>query len=135
MVYESSFPTVGYGITVLFDINESVKTLVCHMLGKESVEDKYLYLVGVNILQFGIYYRNVCKECEDINQIFYSSEDINFGIVCPKVVFLFDNMDSCRYFKDYFEKIDDPVEKVRNELAYGSTDIISMTLSIFNPTS
>lgn len=135
MVYENNLPPVGKGITVLFDINDSIKTLVCNMLEKESVEDKYLYLVGVDTLQFGLYYRDVCKECEDINQIFYSSGDINNGIVCPKVMFLFDNMNSCKNFKDFFEKIDDPVEKVQNELAYSSTDNIAMTLSIFNPIS
>lgn len=135
MVYENNLPTVGKGITVLFDINDSIKTLVCNMLEKESVEDKYLYLVGVDTLQFGLYYRDVCKECEDFNQIFYSSGDINNGIVCPKVMFLFDNMNSCKNFKDFFEKIDDPVEKVQNELAYSSTDNIAMTLSIFNPIS
>lgn len=135
MVYENNLPPVGKGITVLFDINDSIKTLVCNMLEKESVEDKYLYLVGVDTLQFGLYYRDVCKECEDINQIFYSSGDINNGIVCPKVMFLFDNMNSCKNFKDFFEKIDDPVEKVQNELAYSSTDSIAMTLSIFNPIS
>lgn len=135
MVYENNLPPVGKGITVLFDINDSIKTLVCNMLEKDSVEDKYLYLVGVDTLQFGLYYRDVCKECEDINQIFYSSGDINNGIVCPKVMFLFDNMNSCKNFKDFFEKIDDPVEKVQNELAYSSTDNIAMTLSIFNPIS
>lgn len=135
MVYENNLPPVGKGITVLFDINDSIKTLVCNMLEKESVEDKYLYLVGVDTLQFGLYYRDVCKECEDINQLFYSSGDINNGIVCPKVVFLFDNMNSCKNFKDFFEKIDDPVEKVQNELAYSSTDNIAMTLSIYNPIS
>lgn len=135
MVYENNLPPVGKGITVLFDINDSIKTLVCNMLEKESVEDKYLYLIGVDTLQFGLYYRDVCKECEDINQIFYSSGDINNGIVCPKVMFLFDNMNSCKNFKDFFEKIDDPVEKVQNELAYSSTDSIAMTLSIFNPIS
>ena len=135
MVYENNLPPVGKGITVLFDINDSIKTLVCNMLEKESVEDKYLYLVGVDTLQFGLYYRDVCKECEDINQIFYSSGDINNGIVCPKVMFLFDNMNSCKNFKDFFEKIDDPVEKVQNELAYSSTDNIAMTLSIYNPIS
>lgn len=135
MVYENNLPPVGKGITVLFDINDSIKTLVCNMLEKESVEDKYLYLVGVDTLQFGLYYRDVCKECEDINQFFYSSGDINNGIVCPKVMFLFDNMNSCKNFKDFFEKIDDPVEKVQNELAYSSTDNIAMTLSIFNPIS
>ena len=135
MVYENNLPPVGKGITVLFDINDSIKTLVCNMLEKDSVEDKYLYLVGVDTLQFGLYYRDVCKECEDINQLFYSSGDINNGIVCPKVMFLFDNMNSCKNFKDFFEKIDDPVEKVQNELAYSSTDNIAMTLSIFNPIS
>ncbi|MGN0155117.1 MAG: hypothetical protein ACI4A3_11770 [Lachnospiraceae bacterium] len=135
MVYENNLPPVGKGITVLFDINDSIKTLVCNMLEKESVEDKYLYLVGVDTLQFGLYYRDVCKECEDINQLFYSSGDINNGIVCPKVMFLFDNMNSCKNFKDFFEKIDDPVEKVQNELAYSSTDNIAMTLSIYNPIS
>lgn len=135
MVYENNLPPVGKGITVLFDINDSIKTLVCNMLEKESVEDKYLYLVGVDTLQFGLYYRDVCKECEDINQLFYSSGDINNGIVCPKVMFLFDNMNSCKNFKDFFEKIDAPVEKVQNELAYSSTDNIAMTLSIFNPIS
>lgn len=135
MVYENNLPPVGKGITVLFDINDSIKTLVCNMLEKESVEDKYLYLVGVDTLQFGLYYRNVCKECEDINQLFYSSGDINNGIVCPKVMFLFDNMNSCKNFKVFFEKIDDPVEKVQNELAYSSTENIAMTLSIFNPIS
>lgn len=135
MVYENNLPPVGKGITVLFDINDSIKTLVCNMLEKESVEDKYLYLVGVDTLKFGLYYRDVCKECEDINQIFYSSGDINNGIVCPKEMFLFDNMNSCKNFKDFFEKIDDPVEKVQNELAYSSTDSIAMTLSIFNPIS
>ena len=135
MVYENNLPPVGKGITVLFDINDSIKTLVCNMLEKESVEDKYLYLVGVDTLQFGLYYRDVCKECEDINQLFYSCGDINSGIVCPKVMFLFDNMNSCKNFKDFFEKIDDPVEKVQNELAYSSTDNIAMTLSIFNPIS
>lgn len=135
MVYENNLPPVGKGITVLFDINDSIKTLVCNMLEKESVEDKYLYLVGVDTLQFGLYYRDVCKECEDINQLFYSCGDINNGIVCPKVMFLFDNMNSCKNFKDFFEKIDDPVEKVQNELAYSSTDNIAMTLSIYNPIS
>lgn len=135
MVYENNLPPVGKGITVLFDINDSIKTLVCNMLEKESVEDKYLYLVGVDTLQFGLYYRDFCKECEDINQLFYSCGDINNGIVCPKVMFLFDNMNSCKNFKDFFEKIDDPVEKVQNELAYSSTDNIAMTLSIFNPIS
>lgn len=135
MVYENNLPPVGKGITVLFDINDSIKTLVCNMLEKESVEDKYLYLVGVDTLQFGLYYRDVCKECEDINQLFYSSGDINNGIVCPKVMFLFDNMNSCKNFIDFFEKIDDPVEKVQNELAYSSTDNIAMTLSIYNPIS
>lgn len=135
MVYENNLPPVGKGITVLFDINDSIKTLVCNMLEKESVEDKYLYLVGVDTLQFGLYYRDVCKECEDINQLFYSCGDINNGIVCPKVMFLFDNMNSCKNFKEFFEKIDDPVEKVQNELAYSSTDNIAMTLSIFNPIS
>lgn len=135
MVYENNLPPVGKGITVLFDINDSIKTLVCNMLEKESVEDKYLYLVGVDTLQFGLYYRDVCKECEDINQLFYSSGDINNGIVCPKVMFLFDNMNSCKNFMDFFEKIDDPVEKVQNELAYSSTENIAMTLSIFNPIS
>lgn len=135
MVYENNLPPVGKGITVLFDINDSIKTLVCNMLEKESVEDKYLYLVGVDTLQFGLYYRDVCKECEDINQLFYCSGDINNGIVCPKVMFLFDNMNSCINFKDFFEKIDDPVEKVQNELAYSSTDNIAMTLSIFNSIS
>lgn len=135
MVYENNLPPVGKGITVLFDINDSIKTLVCNMLEKESVEDKYLYLVGVDTLQFGLYYRDVCKECEDINQLFFSSGDINNGIVCPKVMFLFDNMNSCKNFKDFFEKIYDPVEKVQNELAYSSTDNIAMTLSIFNPIS
>lgn len=135
MVYENNLPPVGKGITVLFDINDSIKTLVCNMLEKESVEDKYLYLVGVDTLQFGLYYRDVCKECEDINQLFYRSGDINNGIVCPKVMFLFDNMNSCKNFKDFFEKIYDPVEKVQNELAYSSTDNIAMTLSIFNPIS
>lgn len=135
MVYENNLPPVGKGITVLFDINDSIKTLVCNMLEKESVEDKYLYLIGVDTLQFGLYYRDVCKECEDINQLFYSSGDINNGIVCPKVMFLFDNMNSCKNFIDFFEKIDDPVEKVQNELAYSSTDNIAMTLSIYNPIS
>lgn len=135
MVYENNLPPVGKGITVLFDINDSIKTLVCNMLEKESVEDKYLYLVGVDTLQFGLYYRDVCKECEDINQLFYSCGDINNGIVCPKVMFLFDNMNSCKNFKDFFEKIDDPIEKVQNELAYSSTDNIAMTLSIYNPIS
>ena len=135
MVYENNLPPVGKGITVLFDINDSIKTLVCNMLEKESVEDKYLYLVGVDTLQFGLYYREVCKECEDINQLFYSSGDINNGIVCPKVMFLFDSMNSCNNFKDFFEKIDDSVEKVQNELAYSSTDNIAMTLSIYNPIS
>lgn len=135
MVYENNLPPVGKGITVLFDINDSIKTLVCNMLEKESVEDKYLYLVGVDTLQFGLYYRDVCKECEDINQLFYSCGDINNGIVCPKVMFLFENMNSCKNFKDFFEKIDDPVEKVQNELAYSSTDNIAMTLSIYNPIS
>ena len=135
MVYENNLPPVGKGITVLFDINDSIKTLVCNMLEKDSVEDKYLYLVGVDTLQFGLYYRDVCKECEDINQLFYSCGDINNGIVCPKVMFLFDNMNSCKNFKDFFEKIDDPVEKVQNELAYSSTDNIAMTLSIYNPIS
>ena len=135
MVYENNLPPVGKGITVLFDINDSIKTLVCNMLEKDSVEDKYLYLVGVDTLQFGLYYRDFCKECEDINQLFYSCGDINNGIVCPKVMFLFDNMNSCKNFKDFFEKIDDPVEKVQNELAYSSTDNIAMTLSIFNPIS
>ena len=135
MVYENNLPPVGKGITVLFDINDSIKTLVCNMLEKESVEDKYLYLVGVDTLQFGLYYRDVCKECEDINQLFYSSGDIKKGIVCPKVMFLFDNMNSCKNFKDFFEKIDDSVEKVQNELAYSSTDNIAMTLSIYNPIS
>ena len=135
MVYENNLPPVGKGITVLFDINDSIKTLVCNMLEKDSVEDKYLFLVGVDTLQFGLYYRDVCKECEDINQLFYSSGDINNGIVCPKVMFLFDNMNSCKNFKDFFEKIDDPIEKVQNELAYSSTDNIAMTLSIYNPIS
>lgn len=135
MVYENNLPPVGKGITVLFDINDSIKTLVCNMLEKESVEDKNLYLVGVDTLQFGLYYRDVCKECEDINQLFYSSGDINNGIVCPKVMFLFDNMNSCKNFKDFFEKIDDSVEKVQNELAYSSTDNIAMTLSIYKPIS
>ena len=135
MVYENNLPPVGKGITVLFDINDSIKTLVCNMLEKESVEDKYLYLVGIDTLQFGLYYRDVCKECEDINQLFYSSGDINNGIVCPKVMFLFDNMNSCKNFIDFFEKIDDLVEKVQNELAYSSTDNIAMTLSIYNPIS
>lgn len=135
MVYENSFPDIRKGITLLFDANESIKTLVCNMLDKESVEDKYLYLVGMDTLQFRLYYQNVCKECEEINQLFYNSGDINNGIACPKVMFLFDNMNSCKNFRDFFEKIDDPVEKVRNELAYGSTDNIAMTLSIFNPIS
>ncbi len=135
MVYENSLPDIRKGITVLFDANDSIKTLVCNMLDKESVEDKYLYLVGMDTLQFGLYYRNVCKECEEINQLFYNSGDINNSIACPKVMFLFDNMNSCKNFMDFFEKIDDPVEKVQNELAYGSTDNIAMTLSIFNPIS
>ena len=104
MVYENNLPPVGKGITVLFDINDSIKTLVCNMLEKESVEDKYLYLVGVDTLQFGLYYRDVCKECEDINQLFYSCGDINNGIVCPKVMFLFDNMNSCKNFKDFIKQ-------------------------------
>ena len=135
MVYENSLPDIRKGITLLFDANDSIKTLVCNMLDKESVEDKYLYLVGMDTLQFGLYYRNVCKECEEINQLFYNGGDINNGIACPKVMFLFDNMKSCKNFRDFFEKIDDPVEKVQNELAYGSTDNIAMTLSIFNPIS
>lgn len=135
MLYENILPDIRKGITVLFDANDSIKTLVCNMLDKESVEDKYLYLVGMDPLQFGLYYRNVCKECEEINQLFYNSGDINNSIACPKVMFLFDNMKSCKNFMDFFEKIDDPVEKVQNELAYGSTDNIAMTLSIFNPIS
>lgn len=135
MLYENILPDIRKGITVLFDANDSIKTLVCNMLDKESVEDKYLYLVGMDPLQFGLYYRNVCKECEEINQLFYNSGYINNSIACPKVMFLFDNMKSCKNFMDFFEKIDDPVEKVQNELAYGSTDNIAMTLSIFNPIS
>ena len=135
MVYENSFPDIRKGITLLFDANDSIKTLVCNMLDKESVEDKYLSLVSMDTLQFRLYYQNVCKECEEINQLFYNSGDINNGIACPKVMFLFDNMKSCKNFRDFFEKIDDPVEKVQNELAYGSTDNIAMTLSIFNPIS
>ncbi|MGN0152812.1 MAG: hypothetical protein ACI4A3_00045, partial [Lachnospiraceae bacterium] len=75
MVYENSFPDIRKGITLLFDANDSIKTLVCNMLDKESVEDKYLYLVSMDTLQFRLYYQNVCKECEEINQLFYNSGD------------------------------------------------------------
>lgn len=135
MMLEGSFPDVREGITVLFDANESIKTLVCNMLQKECVEDKYLYLVGVDTLQFELYYHNVCRECESINQLFCNCGEINNDIVCPKTMFLFDNMISYKYFRDFFEKIDSPVEKVQNELAYGSTENIAMKLSIFHPIS
>lgn len=133
MVYENSLPTVSQGITVLFDIKEKIKSIICSMFGKENIEDKYLYFVGIEASQFRNYYKEVCKKCEDINQIFDNCGEINSDGVCPKVMFLFDDMNSCKNFRDYFEKIDDSEEKVRNELIYGSTYNISMTLSIFDP--
>lgn len=135
MVCEHSIPPVEKGITTLFDIKDSIKTLICNMLGKENVEDKYIYFIGVDPLQFRQYYQNVSKECEDINQIFRGGGYINNCVVTPKHMFLFEDMNSCENFRKFFENIDDPAEKVQNELAYGSTDNIAMTLSIFDPLS
>ena len=85
--------------------------------------------------QFELYYHNVCRECENINQLFCNCGEINNDIVCPKTMFLFDNMISYKYVRNFFEKINSPVEKVQNELAYGSTGNIAMKLSIFHTIS
>lgn len=135
MVCENGNMSVEQGITVLFDINKYLKILIENMLGKENINDKYLYIVGMDASAFRSYYHDVCIKCEEINQIYHNDSGINEAVACPKMMFLFDNMNSCKNFKDYFEKIEDASEKVHNELVYGSTDSVSMTLSIFNPIS
>lgn len=125
--------TLEIGITFLFDAEETLKTIIKKQLGCDYIEDKYLYIVGMNARQLTNYHRAVSEKCEEINEIYQNNSGINEAVVCPKMMFLFEDMKSCDYFREYFEKIDDPVEKVQAELAYGSTGSIAMKLAIPNP--
>ena len=132
MVFRKSIPSVSEGITLLSDVPDGMELMLKPMIGEVSPEDRFLYLVGVDTYQFGLFYRKVCKECDEINQLFYLSDDIGNGIVCPKTMFLFDNLISCKHFHDYFDKLEDPVDRAQAERTYSSTDSIAMTLSIVN---
>lgn len=130
MVFEYNSLDAKKGITVLFDITDTMKSLLCNMLGKANVEDQYLYIVGADGNEFREYYRKVCEECEDINEVFVNCGKYNTAGVCPKTMFVFDNMRSCNNFRVYFERISLPEEKERSAIAYSSTDRITMILSI-----
>lgn len=130
MEHNDSRLTLEMGITFLFDAEETLKTIIKKQLGCDYFEDKYLYIVGMNAKKFTNYYQAVCKKCEEINEIYHNSSGVNEAVVCPKIMFLFDNLKSCDYFREFFEKIDDSEQKVCNELAYGSTGSIVMKLTI-----
>lgn len=130
MEHNNSCLTLEMGITFLFDTEETLKTIIKKHLGCDYIEDKYLYIVGMNAKKFTDYYQAVCEKCVEINEIYHNSSGINETVVCPKTMFLFDNTKSCDYFREYFEGIDDSEQKVRTELAYGSTASIAMKLTI-----
>lgn len=130
MINNDNCLTVEMGITFLFDADETLKTIIKKQLECDYVEDKYLYIVGMNAKKFIDYYHAVFEKCEEINDIYQNGSGINEAVVVPKIMFLFDDMKSCDYFREYFESIDDPEQKVSNELSYGSTDNIAMKLTI-----
>lgn len=130
MIHNDNGLTLEMGITFLFDTDEALKTIIKKQLGCDYIEDKYLYIVGMNAKKFNDYYHAVLKKCEELNDIYQNVSGINESVVFPKIMFLFDNMKSCDYFREYFERIDDPAQKVSTELAYGSTDHVAMKLTI-----
>lgn len=125
--------TLEMGMTFLFDTEEILKTIIKKQLKCDYFEDKYLYIVGMNAKKFTDYYQAVIEKCMEINEIYHNGSGINESVVCPKTMFLFDNMRSCDYFREYIEGIDDSEQKVRTELAYGSTANIALKLTIPHP--
>lgn len=133
MVYYTELPKIAEGVGVLFDTPEPIKIMVANMLGETDFEDKYLFISSMNTEQFKEYYRAVMKKCDEINELFIHEGSINTAVTYPKTMFMFHNLESCYLLKSYLQKIDDPEELVRNELAYHSTDHIVMTLDISAP--
>lgn len=133
MVYYTELPTIAEGVGVLFDTPEAMKKLIKNMLGQINIEDKYLFISNMSVEQFREYYRAVMKKCEEINEIFIHEDGINVAVVCPKIMFVFHNLESCYLLKSYLEKIEDEEELVNNELIYQSTEHIVMTLDILAP--
>jgi len=122
--------TVETGVSFLYDTEENLKTAIKNILNYNFVDDKYLYIVEMSAGEFIKYYQAVCERCDEINILFYNNSGINEAVVRPKIMFLFEDTESCNHFVEYFEKIDDLNERVRNELIYGSTDSVVMKLSI-----
>ncbi len=133
MVYYTELPKIAEGVGVLFDTPEPIKIMVANMLGETDFEDKYLFISSMNTEQFKEYYRAVMKKCDEINELFIHEGGINTAVTYPKTMFMFHNLESCYLLKNYLQKIDDPEELVRNELAYHSTEHIVMTLDISAP--
>ena len=130
MEHNDSYFTLEIGITFLFDADEALKTIIKEQPGCDYLEDKYLYIVGMDGKKFTKYYQAVIEKCEEINELFHNGSGINEAVVSPKVMFLFEDMKSCDYFREYFERIDDSEEKVRTELAYGSTANLAQKLTL-----
>lgn len=133
MVYYKKYPTVNEGIGVLFDTPDSMKMMLGNMLGQVNFEDKYLFISEMDVEQFREYYQAVMKKCDEINELFMQEDGINTAVVFPKLMYVFHNLESCYYLKDYFDKLSDPEELAKSELAYQSNDHIIMTLDISAP--
>ena len=133
MIYYNKYPTVNEGIGVLFDTPDSMKMMLSNMLEQVDFDDRYLFITEMDTKQFGEYYQAVKKKCDELNELFMQEGGINTAVVFPKLMYLFHNLESCYYLKDYFEKLSDPEELAKSELAYQSNAHIIMTLDISAP--
>ena len=133
MIYNKILPTIDEGVGTLFDTTEVSKIMIINMLKHAKLDDKYLYIVGVDSQRFREYYISVSEKCHELNELIVQEGCINTAVVSPKAMFLFNNMESCYQFKNYFERITDPEELVRYTLAYQSTEYIVMTLDVLIP--
>ena len=65
MIHNDNGLTLEMGITFLFDTDEALKTIIKKQLGCDYIEDKYLYIVGMNAKKFNDYYHAVLKNARN----------------------------------------------------------------------
>lgn len=116
MVFVNKLPSILEGITaqalrvgpagMSFKWNYYLPEIY-NLLGRNNVSDPYVYMVGITPAQFKAYYEEVIITANRIDFLFRQGDKEVLkgvrGVVCPKVMFLFDNMRSCEIFKERFE--------------------------------
>lgn len=132
MIYNQVLPDVDAGVTILSGVQDAIMLLIKEMLHNGDMNDRYLFIVGIEPKAFRAYYQQVEKRCYEINRLFEDEDvpDEETLPTFPKGMFLFTDMESCLNFKMGFDKSCDAEEEELYELSFASNanTILNITM-------